>query len=623
MAGKKTKDYRKKVEDVAVWKEKLEFTGLTVAEIYSDVFGPCDVMKPTIDNFCLTEEDAEKVVQFLQVNLTDLEKDVKQRMAEEKKKEAERAMLAQRQAAMAGTKKPEAPAKDDKKEEGEEGEEGDSKDAEVETKEEESWEDKFRIPIVEDHSKITPRPLFLFIKDKVVVDTLTTANPPLMLLMIKNAMSGRKTTGQQTSGLQEKIAAKRAKRAEEEKRKAEDEALAKMRNVPIDVLEKQDSTTSSAIIAAFKGHQGFKQLAELTTKEIKNRDEEDGKKLKEGIQLAIDKNVLPNDKEDADTIMVDVMGKTAEEVADEIVEKLGDAPKSGCVMTLEGLSGTGKGTTVAKLKEKLPNAMTWSNGDIFRSITLLAAKFAEEKKVELDEALKPENLQSFMAMLTFDKFEDGFDVEIKGLGYNERVSKVNKTLLKSKQVATNIPKVARVTQGEVIVFVKDALAKMAQDGKNVLVEGRAATLKYIDTPHRYELIMSDENIIGQRRAAQRIGATALAACKELKDGDTWPVLEKTLKGMLPAEVEDSQPAETKKEKAKEEANTNREEEEGAGETKESAGDKPEEAAKSSAAAAGGGDAEKPAAADDADGEKPADKTKEEEAKKEEAKKAES
>jgi len=224
----------------------------------------------------------------------------------------------------------------------------------------------------------------------------------------------------------------------------------------------------------------------------------------------------------------------------------------------------------------------------------------------------------------FDKFEDGFDVEIKGLGYNERVSKVNKTLLKSKQVATNIPKVARVTQGEVIVFVKDALAKMAQDGKNVLVEGRAATLKYIDTPHRYELIMSDENIIGQRRAAQRIGATALAACKELKDGDTWPVLEKTLKGMLPAEVEDSQPAETKKEKAKEEANTNREEEEeGAGETKESAGDKPEEAAKSSAAAAAGGDAEKPAAADDADGEKPADKTKEEEAKKEEAKKAES
>ena len=32
----------------------------------------------------------------------------------------------------------------------------------------------------------------------------------------------------------------------------------------------------------------------------------------------------------------------------------------GCVMTLQGLSGTGKGTTVDKLKEKLPNAQTWS-----------------------------------------------------------------------------------------------------------------------------------------------------------------------------------------------------------------------------------------------------------------------
>ena len=33
----------------------------------------------------------------------------------------------------------------------------------------------------------------------------------------------------------------------------------------------------------------------------------------------------------------------------------------GCVMTLQGLSGTGKGTTVDKLKEKLPNAQTWSD----------------------------------------------------------------------------------------------------------------------------------------------------------------------------------------------------------------------------------------------------------------------
>eukprot|EP00954_Amorphochlora_amoebiformis_P003690 286652-Amorphochlora_amoeboformis.AAC.1 len=79
---------------------------------------------------------------------------------------------------------------------------------------------------------------------------------------------------------------------------------------------------------------------------------------------------------------IDVIGKSPEEVADEIIEILQDAPDKGCVMTLEGLSGTGKGTTVSMLKKKLPNATTWSNGDIFRSITLLATKHAEEKKVE-------------------------------------------------------------------------------------------------------------------------------------------------------------------------------------------------------------------------------------------------
>merc|ERR1712146_757385 len=93
---------RQKMADVAEWVQKLEFPGLTVAEIYSDVFGPCDVMKPTINKFMMNEEDADKIIQFLQVNLTTMDADVKARMAEEKKKEAERAMLAARQAAMNG-----------------------------------------------------------------------------------------------------------------------------------------------------------------------------------------------------------------------------------------------------------------------------------------------------------------------------------------------------------------------------------------------------------------------------------------------------------------------------------------------------------------------------------------
>ena len=58
-------------------------------------------------------------------------------------------------------------------------------------------------------------------------------------------------------------------------------------------------------------------------------------------------------------------------VSDEIISHLG-AGFNGGVLALVGLSGTGKGTTVEKLKSKLPNAITWSNGNIFRSLTLLA-----------------------------------------------------------------------------------------------------------------------------------------------------------------------------------------------------------------------------------------------------------
>uniref|UniRef100_A0A7S2QUC5 (d)CMP kinase n=1 Tax=Norrisiella sphaerica TaxID=552664 RepID=A0A7S2QUC5_9EUKA len=440
------------------------------------------------------------------------------------------------------------------------------------------------------------------------------------MLMIKNSMSGRKTTGEQ-SGLQRKIAEKRAKREAEEKEKEEEEKLAKLRDVPLEIIEKQNSETSEAIITAFTDHEGFKKLAKLTTAEIKKRDDDDNEKLEAGIKLAIDKGVLDKDKEDPKPIAINVLGRSPDEVTVEIIEKLGDAPQKGCIMTLEGLSGTGKGTTVAKLKEKLPNSSTWSNGDIFRSITLLAVKFAEEKKVDLEESLKPENLADFMKMLKFDKFGDQFDVEINGLGVKEMVSKVNKTLLKSKEVATNIPQVAAVTQGEVIMFVKDALAQMAASGMNVLVEGRAATLKYIDTPHRFELVMSDENIIGARRAAQRIGSAALAEAKELKDGKTWEILEKICKSMLPAEEADAPGAEQKDEGGKEDEKAKVEEagKSGGGDNagKEEEGEKVE--VKKEEATPAKEEAKKEDSAKDKDAEK-ADPGKEEQGAKEEAKK---
>mmetsp|Transcript_14671 Transcript_14671/g.23309 ORF Transcript_14671/g.23309 Transcript_14671/m.23309 type:complete len:227 (+) Transcript_14671:720-1400(+) len=182
------------------------------------------------------------------------------------------------------------------------------------------------------------------------------------------------------------------------------------------------------------------------------------------------------------------------------------------------LEGTGKGTTVATLKQKLPQTTTWSNGNIFRSLTLLAATYAEQNNVSLKDACSPKLLASYCKMLTFGKYNGKFDVKIDGLGYDLLVSEVANTVLKGPKVGKNIPTVAGVTQGEVINFVQSALKIMADDGMTVLLEGREQTLNYIRTPHRFELVLADVNTIGMRRAAQRMGATAL---KELEKEQTW------------------------------------------------------------------------------------------------------
>jgi len=281
--------------------------------------------------------------------------------------------------------------------------------------------------------------------------------------------------------------------------------------VTAEVLSKQNSETSQAILTAYAQNPLFQSISERLTKEIMQRDKEDGDKLGNGITKAVDKGVLPATVDVEPTKKVGVSGKSADAVADEIISALGDAPSKGCVLILQGLSGTGKGTTVAKLKEKLPKAQTWSNGNIFRSITLLAVTWAEQEGKTLDEAMAPDKLKEFCAMLEFNKFggeDSAFDVKIEGLGMKHFVSEVEKTVLKDSKVAKNIPTIAEVTQGECILFVSDALNKMSAAGINVLVEGREQTLNHIRSPHRFELVLDDNNIIGKRQAALQVGGKA-------------------------------------------------------------------------------------------------------------------
>lgn len=295
-----------------------------------------------------------------------------------------------------------------------------------------------------------------------------------------------------------------------------------MSELTLELLQAQDDKTSGAVIALLKGDPVFDELAKKELDGIVARDDEDGAKLAAGVQQAIEKGVLPGGQEPPKYENIDVLGKTADQVADEILSKL---PKEGgCVMILVGLSGTGKGTTVDKIKSKVPNASTWSNGNCFRSLTLLAATYCEQQGMEFDASvLTPENLATWTGMLQFDKFDGKFDIKISGLGIDAKVSEIANTLLKEPKVGKNIPTVAKETQGEVVKFAGDACKKMGDDGTVVLVEGREQTLNFIPSPYRFCLTMSDTTVIGERRAAQRIAANAL---KSIKEGDDVVVATK-------------------------------------------------------------------------------------------------
>lgn len=167
----------------------------------------------------------------------------------------------------------------------------------------------------------------------------------------------------------------------------------------------------------------------------------------------------------------------------------------------------------SKLAETGKDVVTWSNGNIFRSATLLAATWCEQQDgidgFDKEKALTKENLASFMGMLSFECHNGQYDTRIHGLGVDLYVSKVQNTELKSAMVSQNIPTVAEVTQGEIITFAAKAVETLREAGKIVLLEGREQTVNYVKTPHRFILVLSDESLIGKRRAAQRVMAGAL------------------------------------------------------------------------------------------------------------------
>jgi len=111
------------------------------------------------------------------------------------------------------------------------------------------------------------------------------------------------------------------------------------------------------------------------------------------------------------------------------------------------------------------------------------------------------------------------------------VSEVCNTELKKPLVSKNIPTVAKVTQGEVISFAASAIKTLKEAGEVVLLEGRSQTVDYVRTPYRFTLVLSDEKVIGKRRAAQRVAAEAKNICEKRGVTDS-PGISQVLKEVV-------------------------------------------------------------------------------------------
>ena len=296
------------------------------------------------------------------------------------------------------------------------------------------------------------------------------------------------------------------------------------------LLQQQNAETSAALIDLYNRSPSFAKLAQQEGDLIRQRDAEDEAKLAVGIEFAKKKGVIDPAFVPEPYVSIDVLGKTPSDVAQIILHHVGNDHQHN-VVVLVGLSGTGKGTTTTVLRQALQDqnrtVVTWSNGNIFRAVTLLAAtwnqqQFGADAPFDADKTLTKENLAAFMKMLSFVKRPDThtYDTRLQGLGLDLYLSEVQNTTLKTPLVSKNIPTVAQATQGEVILFAADAIQRMGADGIFVLLEGRAQTVNYVRTPHRFQLELSDATLIGKRRAAQRLMGAALATVQS--DTDAVP-----------------------------------------------------------------------------------------------------
>ena len=341
----------------------------------------------------------------------------------------------------------------------------------------------------------------------------------------------------------------------------EESLIAAELSISYDLLSQQGVSTNEAINRFFSNSTLFEDYSATQSRLVTARDEADTANLQEGIDYSVEQGVLDEISEPVPYTKIDVLSLVPADTASIILlaSNLDDSTvptDEGSSIIVIGKSGTGKGATLSELEKMLiqlgqdeDKIINWSAGNVFRSYTLLAVTWWEQQQedgnIPLDcdfnagVAITPSNMELFTSMLQFGLFNNEYDTRIRGLGFDTYVSEIKFTELASNKVTSVISSVANLIQGEAILFIKDALEILKEDAFVVLLDGREPSMNYVPTPNRFELILSDPNVIGNRRAAQLVGAAALESVNEdASDEEVAAALNEALETLASSVVEE-------------------------------------------------------------------------------------
>ncbi len=262
----------------------------------------------------------------------------------------------------------------------------------------------------------------------------------------------------------------------------------------------EPAVRSEWVISRLRRNSDFEDLCLEVESELLARDQADEVLLATGVEYAMQNGELPAKPAEISWTQLSIDGKNPDEVAREVDALAHRYTKEVRVIAISGMSGVGKGTTVAALTRLDPWYTSWSNGDVFRFIAWLVQKSGEN-------AGETSVLEAAVRRI-------GQHLQVRpGVGVMHAVdgvarAEVADSELRGAEISAVVPLVARFAQGIVIRLLQSALAS-APLGSIILIEGRRTTLQFAKPDLGVELVCTDRSVLSIRRAGQRIADAIL------------------------------------------------------------------------------------------------------------------